>query len=874
MDQSFAARIDFLKSEGLLLKIVELNDKLSIDAVKHAASVVSGATNTLVTIFIVVLVIGVVLAYIFNKNISDIINSILSEMNVIKNEVIAGHLDYRADIEKINFEFRPIALGVNNVIDAFVAPINVTAEYVDRISKGDIPEKITDNYNGDFNEIKNNLNMCIDAINGLVKDIDNIVKAAVEGRLDTRADAKRYAGKYYEIMNGLNATVNTLVGHIESIPTPAMIIDKEYNIQYLNKAGCDLLGQSFNALRGTKCFNNFKTEDCNTGNCACHKAMQSNAAASSQTVARPNGGQYDIAYNGVPIKDLDGKIIGALEVISDQTAIKTAARVAEKQSIYQQNEVEKLMSNLDMVSKGNLNVNTAVADADKDTNEIREDFKKINNALEVTVNSIQVLSKDAESLVNAALAGQLDVRADITKHQGEYRKIVEGVNKTLDAVIGPLNVAAEYVDRISKGDIPEKIRDNYNGDFNEIKNNLNMCIDAVNGLVAEAAMLTDAAIAGQLDTRGAVGKFHGDFARIVDGVNRTLDAVIGPLNVTAEYVDRISKGDIPEKITDNYNGDFNEIKNNLNMAIENLSHFAVDVQTAADQVAAGSDEISSTSEQMSHDATEQAASCEEVSSAMEEMNSTVAQNAQNAKETTGIAEKAAIDAKDGGKAVSETVTAMRNIADKIGIIEEIARQTNMLALNAAIEAARAGEYGKGFAVVAAEIRQLAERSQEAAKDIGNVSSASVEIAEKAGKLIEEIVPGIQKTADLVNEINVSSSEQAQGISQSAQAVQQLDEVIQQNASALEQMSSTSQELASQAEQLRETAAFFKLSSGAGEKIRSSIEKDSFKKNSKVNKSFFKKPCPVRKNTGKKNEKGIVIDMGNNFSDDKFERYDV
>ena len=142
------------------------------------------------------------------------------------------------------------------------------------------------------------------------------------------------------------------------------------------------------------------------------------------------------------------------------------------------------------------------------------------------------------------------------------------MNQTLDAVIGPLNVAAEYVDRISKGDIPELITDEYNGDFNEIKNNLNQCIEAVNGLVTESGMLVEAAVGGRLDTRGDATKFGGDFGKIVDGVNQTLDAVIGPLNVAAEYVDRISKGDIPELITDEYNGDFNEIKNNLNQCIE------------------------------------------------------------------------------------------------------------------------------------------------------------------------------------------------------------------------------------------------------------------------------------------------------------------
>ena len=158
------------------------------------------------------------------------------------------------------------------------------------------------------------------------------------------------------------------------------------------------------------------------------------------------------------------------------------------------------------------------------------------------------------------------------------------MNDTLNAVIGPLNVAANYVDRISKGAIPAKITDNYNGDFNILKNNLNTCIDAVNALVADANMLAKAAVEGKLATRADATKHQGDFRKIVQGVDDTLDAVIGPLNVAANYVDQIAKGDIPAKITDNYNGDFNVLKNNLNACIE-----AINQQAAAAQAIASGD---------------------------------------------------------------------------------------------------------------------------------------------------------------------------------------------------------------------------------------------------------------------------------------------
>ncbi|MDP1998934.1 MAG: methyl-accepting chemotaxis protein, partial [Rhodoferax sp.] len=193
----------------------------------------------------------------------------------------------------------------------------------------------------------------------------------------------------------------------------------------------------------------------------------------------------------------------------------------------------------------------------------------------------------------------------------------------------------------------------------------------------------------------------------------------------------------------------------------------------------------------------------------------ISQNSDNAKVTDGMATKTSKEAVEGGSAVSQTVSAMKQIAAKIGIVDDIAYQTNLLALNAAIEAARAGEHGKGFAVVAAEVRKLAERSQEAAKEIGDLAGNSVSTAERAGKLLDEIVPSIQKTSELVQEIAAASAEQSESVVQIGGAMGQLSKATQQNASASEQLAATSEELSGQAEQLQESIAFFKTGNAPG-----------------------------------------------------------
>jgi methyl-accepting chemotaxis protein len=224
-----------------------------------------------------------------------------------------------------------------------------------------------------------------------------------------------------------------------------------------------------------------------------------------------------------------------------------------------------------MISEGNLNVGL----------EMRSDNDELIKAFIGMVSSVNLLIDDTKELSQAAVNGQLTIRADSSKHHGDFKAIVEGINNTLDAVVNPLKVAAEYVNRISKGDIPETITQDFNGDFNELKTNLNTCIEAVNLLVFDAGLLAKAAVDGNLSARADASKHKGDFKAIINGVNSTLDALIAPIKVSAHYFDRISKGDIPAKLTDNYNGDFNDIKNNLNLTIDSLNSISENAKKIA-----------------------------------------------------------------------------------------------------------------------------------------------------------------------------------------------------------------------------------------------------------------------------------------------------
>ena len=350
-------------------------------------------------------------------------------------------------------------------------------------------------------------------------------------------------------------------------PMPLIIFSTNLDIKLANEAFLTLCGWSEERLQKMSMKEFRVLEKSGHG---IKEAIQTKKGVIGDVVVEfPTGIKY-LEQHTIPLLDKDGEIVSMMATYQDNTEKRKTELAKKELADFTDVYLATLSSNLGMLATGNLAFDLNLAAPTENTSEAHTNFAGINNNLSDVQGALSNMINDANMLAKAAVDGKLDTRADATRHLGDYRKIVEGVNATLDAVIGPLNVAAEYIDRISKGEIPQKITDKYNGDFNEIKNTLNACIDNINALVADANLLAKAAVEGKLDTRADVTRHQGDYRKIMEGVNSTLDAVIGPLNVAAEYVDRISKGEIPQKITDKYNGDFNEIKNNLNACIDGL----------------------------------------------------------------------------------------------------------------------------------------------------------------------------------------------------------------------------------------------------------------------------------------------------------------
>ncbi len=329
---------------------------------------------------------------------------------------------------------------------------------------------------------------------------------------------------------------------------------------------------------------------------------------------------------------------------------------------------------------------------------------------------------------------------------------------------------------------------------------------------------------GELDKRGDESIFDGNYHKIVSGVNTLLDTLLAPIKEAAEVVREAAGKDLTVKVEGAYKGQLADFKDNINAMIMALCEALTQVSDAVGQVSSASSQISSGSQSLAQGASEQASSLEEVSSSLEEMSAMSRQNADNAGQAKGLSDQARISAESGNEAMLRMNDAIGKIkassdetAKVLKTIDEIAFQTNLLALNAAVEAARAGEAGKGFAVVAEEVRNLAQRSAEAARNTAEMIESSVgnaqqgvSIAGEVGSVLSEIVDGAGKVNELINEISSSVGEQSKGIEQLSGAVQQMDTVTQQNAANSEESASAAEELNNQAEELLSMVGEFNL----------------------------------------------------------------
>lgn len=381
---------------------------------------------------------------------------------------------------------------------------------------------------------------------------------------------------------------------------------------------------------------------------------------------------------------------------------------------------------------------------------------------------------------------------------------------------------AQAAARLAQGDLSVTVQ--ARGEQDELGQAMVRLRHTLQSLIDETTRLAAAATAGQLSTRGNAEQFSGGFREVVGGINSTLDEVMKPIQEAAAVLQRLSDRDLTVVVEGNYQGDHAQIKDALNGAILALRDALAGVVSSTSQIASAADQIATTSQSLAQGSSEQAASLEETTASLEELGSAAQRNAADAKsarDMAGRAREAMIvgvnEMQELSRAVSEIGVSASQTAQIVKTIDMISFQTNLLALNAAVEAARAGDAGKGFAVVAEEVRALALRSAEAARQTSELIEQSVNRATRGAEITRQVetrmaeidkhVAGVHES---VGNIVIASEGQRQGVSEVNVAMQQMNQVTQSVAASAEESSSASEELAGQSQMLASLVGEFKL----------------------------------------------------------------
>jgi len=462
----------------------------------------------------------------------------------------------------------------------------------------------------------------------------------------------------------------------------------------------------------------------------------------------------------------------------------------------------------------------------------------LTQAFDAVGQSLGGVASEARRMVESARKGNLSDRADTSRFSGGFGELVGGFNEMMagfDESAQVVGVSADYLERISAGDIPPEIKESYEGDFRRVKDNMNGLLKVMAGLQLETGKLAKGLQEGNMGVRAEAEGFQGAWGEVLAGFNQGLEALMEPNTLGFEVLHRAADGDLTARMEGEWPGAYGEIKANINRLVEKMDEGFGQVSTSADQVASAAEQISSGSQSLAQGTSEQASTLEEVASSLQELASMSGQSASNAREAKGLSDSARHGTDDGVASMQRLSEAMEKIkvgsdetARIVKTIDEIAFQTNLLALNAAVEAARAGDAGKGFAVVAEEVRNLAMRSAEAAKDTAQLIEESVGNAEGGVTLnaevmahLEEIQKQVSQVSEVMDEIAAGAEQQRQGVEQINTAVEQMNQVTQQTAANAEESSSASEELTAQAEELRHLVGAYKINgSGNGTAGRS------------------------------------------------------
>ena len=617
--------------------------------------------------------------------------------------------------------------------------IGIIGEKLRAVATGELPPPIEESRGEDFNALRDAVNEVSATLRALIDEMNHMSAEHDRGDIDVVVDDARFRGAYAEMARGVNGMAQAHIG----VQKKAVGIFAEF--------GRGRFDAVLEPLPGKKRFINETVEQVR-GN------LQGLVAEMGRVSAEHERGEIDAAIDAARFEgQYQAMALGINEMVGAHLAMTRQA-----------------LAVVDGFGRGEFDAPMPPLPGKK---------RFINEVVEQVRANLKALVGDTAALSQAAVEGRLGVRADASRQPGDFRRIVQGINDTLDAMVAPMHDVAAVLDRLAAGD---------------------------------------------LAARAEPGRYRNESRRIMEGVNTTLGALLAPVQEAGAVLGRLAERDLAARMTGRYAGDHARMQAAVNATGEALQEALAQVASAVAQVSSAAQQIATVSHAVATGASQQAATLSATGAHIDSVGAISRQAAESATKANGLAQAARASANEGTSAVQRMEGAMQRVRGSaestsqiIRDINDIAFQTNLLALNAAVEAARAGEAGRGFAVVAEEVRSLAQRAKEAANKTEALIHQSVKEAsdgqstahEVAGRLAD-ILASVGQVSEIVSEITAASREQTSGIAQVTEAVVEMDKVTQQNAASAEQSSSAASELNAQAEELNAMVATFRLEAEA------------------------------------------------------------